>query len=33
MCWFLFAVVMILTVIVQKSQKKWVYYEEGDNDD
>ena len=33
MCWFLFAVVMILTIIVQKSQKKWVYYEEGDNDD
>lgn len=33
MCWFLFAVVMILTVLVQKSQKKWVYYEEGDNDD
>ena len=33
MCWFLFAVVMFLTVIVQKSQKKWVYYEEGDNDD
>lgn len=33
MCWFLFVVVMILTILVQKSQKKWVYYEEGENDD
>lgn len=33
MCWFLFVVVMVLTIIVQKSQKKWVYYEEGENDD
>lgn len=33
MCWFLFAVVMVLTIFVQKSQKKWVYYEEGENDD
>lgn len=33
MCWFLFIVIMVLTVLVQKSQKKWVYYEEGENDD
>lgn len=33
MCWFLFAIVMILTVCNQKISKKWVYYEEGDNDD
>ena len=33
MCWFLDAVVMIHPVIVQKSQKQSVYYEEGDNDD
>ena len=33
MCWFLFAVVMILTVINQKISNKWVYYEEGESDD
>lgn len=33
MCWFLFAIVMILTVCNQKISPKWVYYEEGDNDD
>lgn len=33
MCWFLFAIVMILTVFNQKISRKWVYYEEGENDD
>ena len=33
MCWFLFAVVMILTVINQKISNKWVYYEEGESND
>lgn len=33
MCWFLFAIIMILTLFNQKGSKKWVYYEEGDNDD
>ena len=33
MCWFLFAVVMILTVIDQKISNKWVYYEEGESND
>lgn len=33
MCWFLFVIIMILTMLVQKTQKKWVYYEEGDSDD
>lgn len=33
MCWFLFAIIMIITVINQKVSKKWVYYEEGENDD
>lgn len=33
MCWFLFALVMILTVANQKISRKWVYYEEGENDD
>ncbi|WP_044288867.1 carbohydrate ABC transporter permease [Robinsoniella sp. KNHs210] len=33
MCWFLFAIIMVLTIFNQKGSKKWVYYEEGDNDD
>ena len=33
MCWFLFAVVMILTVINQKISNRWVYYEEGESND
>lgn len=33
MCWFLFALVMLMTVFNQKFSKKWVYYEEGENDD
>ena len=33
MCWFLFAVVMILTVINQKISNKWVYYEERESND
>lgn len=33
MCWFLFIVVMVLTVITQKSSQNWVHYEEGENDD
>lgn len=28
MCWFLFAIIMVITVINQKLSKKWVYYEE-----
>lgn len=32
MCWFLFAIVMLMTVINQKVSKKWVYYEGGDNE-
>lgn len=31
MCWFLFAVVMIATLITQKLSKKWVYEEDGSN--
>lgn len=33
MCWFLFVIVMALTLLVQKTSKKWVYYEEGSHDD
>lgn len=33
MCWFLFVIVMGLTLLVQKFSKKWVYYEEGGRDD
>jgi multiple sugar transport system permease protein len=33
MCWFLFAIVMLLTALVQKTSKKWVFYEEGSHDD
>ncbi len=33
MCWFLFAIVMILTAVNQKISQKWVHYEEGDSDD
>ena len=32
MCWFLFAIVMIATLINQKISKKWVYEEDGSND-
>ena len=32
MCWFLFVLIMILTLINQKVSKKWVYYEGGDNE-
>lgn len=32
MCWFLFAIVMLMTVLNQKVSKKWVYYEGGDNE-
>ncbi|MFQ7123745.1 MAG: carbohydrate ABC transporter permease [Eisenbergiella sp.] len=32
MCWFLFAIVMIATLINQKVSKKWVYEEDGGND-
>ncbi len=32
MCWFLFAVIMILTTFNQKVSKKWVYYDGGGND-
>ena len=31
MAWILFVVVMLLTVIVFKSSKKWVYYEGGND--
>lgn len=31
MCWFLFAIVMIITLINQKVSRKWVYYEGEDN--
>ena len=29
MAWLLFVVIMILTLILFKSQKKWVYYSDG----
>jgi multiple sugar transport system permease protein len=29
MCWFLFAIIMIITTINQRLSKRWVYYEEG----
>ena len=32
MCWFMFAIVMIATLINQKISKKWVYEEDGSND-
>lgn len=32
MCWFLFVIVMILTVINQKVSQKWVFYEGGDGE-
>lgn len=32
MCWFLFVIVMIATLINQKLSKKWVYEEDGSND-
>lgn len=32
MCWFLFVIVMIATLINQKMSKKWVYEEDGSND-
>lgn len=32
MCWFLFAIVMVATLINQKVSKKWVYEEDGSND-
>lgn len=32
MCWFLFVLIMILTLINQHVSKKWVYYEGGDNE-
>ncbi len=33
MAWFLFAVVMIITIIVQRTQSKWVFYEGDSADD
>lgn len=30
MAWFLFAVVMVITLILQKTQNRWVFYEGGD---